>query len=207
MVFSGKVVGGDFMGKEVGTNQKGELVVRNADTVGYIWPVDRKVVPETVREWEEVIAEPNNASNLFGAVGQAVAGAALPGVLGKAASAAVGAGVEAAKRSRIARIEWADEKTSLFRLPQGLFVHLEVVLEDRRAEPVAVPKAVIAPVVEPPLDPAGQVLEQVAGLIKDRRGIQVDVIDQIEELAALRDRGIITEEEFAAKKAELLGRI
>ncbi len=32
-----------------------------------------------------------------------------------------------------------------------------------------------------------------------------DVITQIERLGALKDQGLITEEEFAAKKAQLLG--
>jgi hypothetical protein len=33
------------------------------------------------------------------------------------------------------------------------------------------------------------------------------VPDQLEQLASLRDRGIITPEEFEAKKSELLGRM
>ena len=34
---------------------------------------------------------------------------------------------------------------------------------------------------------------------------QVDVIDQLSRLADLRDRGILTAEEFAVQKAKLLG--
>ena len=34
---------------------------------------------------------------------------------------------------------------------------------------------------------------------------QVDVVAQLKELAELRDQGILTEEEFAAQKAKLLG--
>ena len=34
---------------------------------------------------------------------------------------------------------------------------------------------------------------------------QVDVIDQLRRFAELRDQGILTEEEFAAQKAKLLG--
>jgi hypothetical protein len=33
----------------------------------------------------------------------------------------------------------------------------------------------------------------------------VDVIDQLKRFAELRDQGILTEEEFAAQKAKLLG--
>lgn len=35
--------------------------------------------------------------------------------------------------------------------------------------------------------------------------VQEDVADQIRKLAALRDEGLLTEEEFASKKKELLG--
>ena len=34
---------------------------------------------------------------------------------------------------------------------------------------------------------------------------QVDVIEQLKRFAELRDQGILTEEEFAAQKAKLLG--
>jgi membrane protease subunit (stomatin/prohibitin family) len=34
---------------------------------------------------------------------------------------------------------------------------------------------------------------------------QVDVVDQLKRFAELRDQGILTEEEFAAQKAKLLG--
>jgi hypothetical protein len=36
---------------------------------------------------------------------------------------------------------------------------------------------------------------------------QVDVMDQLAKLGQLRDAGVLTEEEFAAKKADLLGRL
>ena len=34
---------------------------------------------------------------------------------------------------------------------------------------------------------------------------QTDVVSQLERLAALKDQGILTEEEFAAQKAKILG--
>lgn len=34
---------------------------------------------------------------------------------------------------------------------------------------------------------------------------QGDVVEQLEKLAALKDQGILTEEEFSAKKQQLLG--
>lgn len=36
---------------------------------------------------------------------------------------------------------------------------------------------------------------------------QVDVMDQLRKLGELRDAGVVTDEEFAAKKADLLGRL
>ena len=36
-------------------------------------------------------------------------------------------------------------------------------------------------------------------------GIEDDVVEQLQKLAGLRDQGILTEEEFAAQKAKLLG--
>lgn len=41
----------------------------------------------------------------------------------------------------------------------------------------------------------------------DAAPAEVDVAEQIDKLAALRDRRILTEEEFSSKKAELLARI
>lgn len=47
-------------------------------------------------------------------------------------------------------------------------------------------------------------LTTLAGTV---RAAKPDVTEQIAKLAALRDQGVLTEDEFAAKKAELLGRI
>ncbi|HBS08098.1 MAG TPA: hypothetical protein DEA69_04760 [Microbacterium sp.] len=60
-----------------------------------------------------------------------------------------------------------------------------------------------------------------SGLVKDRfssgaktstdapvtHAPQVDVTEQLRKLASLRDAGILSEEEFALKKTELLGRL
>lgn len=56
--------------------------------------------------------------------------------------------------------------------------------------PVAAPAAA-APVAAPPAPPAPQ----------------VDITAQLQQLASLRDAGILTEEEFTTKKAELLARL
>jgi len=44
----------------------------------------------------------------------------------------------------------------------------------------------------------------VVGLSR-RRPAQTDPVAQLKELAALRDQGVLTEEEFAAQKALVLG--
>ncbi len=44
----------------------------------------------------------------------------------------------------------------------------------------------------PPSEPAGP------------PGDQVDVVEQLKKFAALRDQGVLTDEEFAAQKAKLL---
>jgi hypothetical protein len=56
-----------------------------------------------------------------------------------------------------------------------------------------------------PAAPTGLIgqIAQLAGVTS----AQPDVTEQIAKLAALRDQGALTEDEFATKKAELLGRI
>lgn len=67
----------------------------------------------------------------------------------------------------------------------------------------------------------GAAFDLVSGLVKDRfssgaktstdapvtHAPQVDVTEQLRKLASLRDAGILSEEEFALKKTELLGRL
>jgi hypothetical protein len=60
---------------------------------------------------------------------------------------------------------------------------------------------------------ARQAAEDVAKLVGDPRGPRPrpskpeSPVDMIREVARLRDEGLISEEEFQAKKAELLGRV
>ena len=68
----------------------------------------------------------------------------------------------------------------------------------------------------------GKLLEQAMNLAKDTAGdakswasktvtrdavAQGTALDQIERLGELRDKGFVTEEEFQAKKAELLAKV
>ncbi|WP_168915953.1 SHOCT domain-containing protein [Microcella flavibacter] len=59
-----------------------------------------------------------------------------------------------------------------------------------------------------PQPPASElVLEQVSSAPLEPRPSAVDVVEQLKQLAQLRDLGIITEAEFSDKKTELLGRM
>ena len=90
----------------------------------------------------------------------------------------------ASRPPRTVRVDWVDGKQSLIRLPEQLFTHLTVVLRDRQAA------AVVSP---------------VAGAAQSAP--QLDVVEQIGKLAGLRDLGVLTDEEFASKKGELLARL
>lgn len=72
-----------------------------------------------------------------------------------------------------------------------------------------------APVTPPTV--AEQAFSLVSGIVKDRfpgaakavpdAAPAPDITSQLTSLAALRDQGILTEDEFAAKKADLLSRL
>jgi hypothetical protein len=93
----------------------------------------RKLTPENIAEWDEVVID--GKGNPVGDVSKAVAGAVLPGRLGKAASVAVGATFDAIGSSHVVRVDWADGKRSLIKLPDGMFKHFELVLENQCALP------------------------------------------------------------------------
>jgi hypothetical protein len=68
--------------------------------------------------------------------------------------------------------------------------------------------AVIKSILKPDLKYLGDALRQRLGAGKPTSpapSAPVDVADQLTKLAILRDQGILTEEEFAAQKAKLLG--
>lgn len=174
----GKVVAGHYIDATVSTGLRGDLVVQTGFK-------GRKLIATEVAEWEETTSEPSGASSVAGAVGKIVAGAVLPGFMGKVAGAALDATVgSTARPPRTVRVDWSDGKQSLIRLPEQLFTHLTVVLKDRRAA---------APLM------ADSATMQAAP--------QLDVAGQIGKLALLRDQGALTEEEFASKKSELLARL
>lgn len=213
MSMNGRVVGGHFLNAAVTTTPLGsDLVVQS----GLRW---RKLTSEQVTGWEEVSSDSHRTVS---AVGQAVAGAVLPRLVSASASAAVGAAIDAKVRpSHTVRVEWADGKQSLLKLPAQLFEHLEVLLGDRRTAPTApaaptqgAPAGGQAPGTAPTV--GEQAFSLVSGLLRNRTSpapvdataaSAPDVADQLTKLASLRDAGVLTEEEFAAKKTELLARM
>ncbi len=201
MAFFGKVVGGHYVNATIDTNRKGELALN----LGF--KKTPNLTAEQVASWEEII--PESRGGAMGAVskaGQAFARVALPGSAGKAASAAVESAVDSATgSSHTVRVDWADGKQSLIHLPDKHFQHMAILLKDRRIA-TATPSP---PTTPPPPPPSGVVgtIAKLAGVGQPAPPPLPDVTEQIAKLGALRDQGILTEEEFAAKKAELLGRI
>lgn len=176
-----KVVGGQYMDAMVMLTSKGGFALQV--------PMKFKKVlmtADTVTEWEELATEPpSDAASGIAGIGRAVAGAVLPGFAGKVASAAIGSTLDSTRRPpRRIRVDWMDGKQSILVLPEKMFTHFAVVLKDRKAETVSPTLAAEMKFAE-----------------------QSDVTEQIGKLAALRDQGILTEDEFVAKKIELLGRL
>ena len=180
MVGQGKVVGGHYINGTVSTGYKGDLVIAAGLK-------RRKLTGDEVAKWEEVAAETGGGAAAAGAVGKMVAGAVLPGLMGKVAGAALDATLgSTARPPRTIRVDWSDGKQSLIRLPEKLFTHLTVVLKDRQVgAPLAANPSAVASQSPP----------------------QLDLAEQIGKLAQLRDHGALTEEEFVAKKGELLARL
>jgi len=107
------------------------------------------------------------------------------------------------------------------KLPDSLFTHLELVLSGRRVPDA--PRAAEPETrdEEKPSTIADKTFDLVSGLVRDRfpskaqpmhegtptPTAQIDVAEQLRKLASLRDAGILTDEEFATKKAELIARL
>jgi hypothetical protein len=203
MASFGKVIGGHYVNATIDTNWKGELAL-----TGQGFKRTPNLTAENVATWEEVPVETRGGkAAAVGKIGQAVARAALPGSVGKAASAAVGSTVESMKgSSRDVRVGWADGKQSLISLPDNLFQHLATLLGDRRVGG-DVPITSASPPTEAPSGIVGQIAKFAAPTLGGLSAQQPDVMEQLAKLGALRDQGVLTEEEFAAKKAELLSRL
>ena len=208
MALYGKVIGGHYVNATINTNFKGELAL-----TGQGFKRTPNLTAERVAAWEEVATVSRGGmADAVSKVGQAAARAGLPGATGKAAAAALSSTVEAVTGApHTVRVDWTDGKQSLISLPDKLFQHLAVLLKDCRIASAA-PAPAAVPTPEAPVGIVGQIAKLAAptlgGLTAPALGgSQPDVMEQIAKLAALRDQGALTEEEFAAKKTELLGRL
>lgn len=197
----GRVVGGHLTGARVESGQGGLIVPHPYN------PFKRyKLNAATVLEWEEL----QGKEGVVGAVGRAAATAALPGRIGKAIGAGLGA---AMKPPRIVRVNWADGNQSVLELPEKLFTIFSVLLQgpqvvtDVSAQAQSSELPAQLGVTEKILDLASSVIKRGAQGTPAVAAAQSDVVGQLEKLGSLRDAGILTDEEFAAKKAELLKRL
>ena len=213
MSSSGRVLGGAYLDAGVTTATFGSDLVVQTGIKG------RKITLDTVEAWQEMPMDAKDSA--VTAMGRAAASVALPGRFGKAASAAVGAAFDSRKPDHHVRIDWADGKQSLVKLPDALFTHLELVLSGRRIpNDFAVTASSIAG-GETQATIADKTFDLVSGLVQDRFPSKTprphelettpaasnDVAEQLHKLASLRDAGILTDEEFATKKKELLARL
>lgn len=210
---SGRVLGGTYLNAGVTTATFGSDLVVQTGIKG------RKITMETVEAWQELPVEAKDST--ITAMGKAAAGVALPGRFGRAASAAVGAAFDSKKLDHHVRIDWADGKQSLVKLPDALFTHLELVLAERRISNELEVAASSTTGAETQPTIADKTFDLVSGLVKDRFPSKLpavhelektpaasnDVAEQLHKLASLRDVGILTDEEFDMKKKELLARL
>lgn len=198
----GRVVGGHLASGSV-LSGHGGLTIQHPRN-----PFKRpKLTAETVREWEEL----STREGVAGAVGQAAAKAALPGMIGKAVGAGLGA---AMKSGHTVRVVWVDGNQSVIELPEKLFLIFSALLKGQQvvtdtsasaesSEPVLAQPGV----TEKILDLASSVIQRGKPGTPAEATAQPDVVEQIAKLASLHDAGILTDVEFAEKKAELLGRL
>ncbi|MFX0592385.1 SHOCT domain-containing protein [Melissospora conviva] len=197
----GRVVGGHLESGSV-LSARGGLTIQHPRN-----PFKRpKLNAETVLEWKELPTR----DGVVGAIGQAAAKAALPGMIGKAIGASLGT---ALKSGHTVCVNWADGNQSIIELPEKLFMIFSVLLEGQQVKSDPAPQAESSE----PLPAETGITEKMLNLASSvfQRGneattaipAQPDVVEQIGKLASLHEAGILTEQEFAEKKAELLKRL
>lgn len=200
----GHVVGGDFLKAPVRKATFGSDLVVHTGLKG------RRLNSEQVVKWVEESSESNRG--VVSKVGRAVAKAVLPMHLRAAGSEAVGATVEATfKPWHTVRVYWADGKQSLLKLPDEQYIHFELVLENQREGELVIESSsseidVIADAPPTITDRAFAIASNLVGKIPGK-AVPADVSEQLRSLASLRDAGILTDDEFNSKKADLLARL
>ena len=193
MASHGTVVAGEYVNWSVSMNSKGELVLQSGFK-------KQKINSAIVSEWDVVAAEGTlragvaNSARFVGNVAETALGSVLSGNFFPSYGGRKG-------RYTTVRIDWTDGKQSLIKMPKELFAHFELTLNGRRAAPPPPPPE--APAELPPDALGFDTPPPVAA----PASVEPDVLEQIGKLAVLRDQGILSEDEFAAKKVELLARL
>ncbi len=201
----GRVIGGHLAGGSVQTDKLGDggLSIQHPRS-----PFKRHTIKvETVADWEELQA----SRGVTSAIGQAAAKAGLPGRAGMAVGAGLGAALNA---GHTVRIDWIDGKQSIVELPAKQFMLFALQLKSRQtiaptdAQTEAPEPASAQPgVTEKIVDLASAVVRRAKPASPSEPTPQPDVLEQMTKLAAIHEAGILTDEEYAQKKAELLSRL
>jgi hypothetical protein len=212
MTGQGRVVGGHLSGGVILSGGTGAFSKNNDLSIQHHSSLFKKfkINDETVVEWEELVSQ----DGVAGTMGRAAATAALPGRIGKAVGAGLGA---AANSGHTVRVAWADGKQSIIQLPGKQFMVLSVLLGQRQLvtdqsnvrepEPASVEPGVTEKLADIALSVLGKGKQETGETATAAGAPSVDVADQIAKLGALHAQGILTDAEFSEKKAELLKRM
>lgn len=200
MSLGGRVIAGEFVNASISINRKGELALTSGG-----FKRTPNITADSIATWEEVPVDKRRGKTAaIGKVGSAVAKAAIPGPLGKAAAAAVDSTVSSVgSATRHVRVDWNDGAQSLLSLPDDLFLHLRTMLADKRVGGDIEPSPEV-----PAQETKSGFGDHLSKLVTPVLGENPpDVMEQIAKLAELRNQGVLTEEEFVSKKTDLLNRL
>lgn len=220
MAATGTVIAGNYPDANVSTDSKGEIFIKSGKKRVMINIV-------TVSQWELISIEGRlltgvkRSANFAGNVFKTTAGSLLTGDFWPEYG---GLG----KERCVARVEFNDGKYCVIKLTKDLLSQLEFTLEHKRVAPAAPPAHSAPPPTQapPPPRPAAPPPPTPWSIAPPPAGppiappsatpappaspsptVEPDLIEQIAKLAVLRDQGILSEDEFALKKAELLARL
>lgn len=162
---------------------------------------------DTVTEWEELATKESVADS----IGRAAAKAAIPGRIGKAVEAGIGAAINS---GHTIKVQWADGKQSIIELPEKQFTVFSTLLRNHQiASEIPARPREDSGVASPSI--GSQIVDMALSTLSRSRHKEVPVADrpaqnvteQIEKLATLHEQGILTDAEFTEKKADLLKRL
>lgn len=209
MALMGELTG---QGRVVGGYLVNGTVVASKDGLTVQMMVKRhKLTRESVSTWEELKVEKGAAKVI-----SSVAGTILPRGIGKTVGATLSASVSL---GHTVKVLWVGGEQSVIELPEKLFMILKNMLAEievkNEVDGLTGPPEVRTSLTEQLVDLASSVIpnrnngEDCA--VDSTQGAsqsapQPDVIEQLERLSTLRNQGVLSEDEFAILKADLLGK-